>query len=69
MLMKPDLMADVPLLADPSYYTKMSAMKILALRAQRRREGYKESPEFAALYDGIEEHWRQSHLGSDTIAE
>jgi NACHT conflict system protein len=69
MLMKPDLLSDVPLLADPSLYTKMSAMKILALRAQRRREGYEESPEFAALYDGIEEHWRQSHLGSDTIAE
>jgi hypothetical protein len=44
-------------------------MKILALRAQRRREGYEEGLEIAALYDGIEEHWRRSHLGSDTIAE
>jgi hypothetical protein len=60
MVEEPDLMADVPVLANPSYYTNTSAMKILTLRAQRQREGYQEIAEFTALYDGIEEYWRQS---------
>jgi hypothetical protein len=69
MIKAPNLLSDVPILADPGYYTNMSAMKILALRAQRRREGYRETAEFTKLYDAIEEHWRRSQGGSGTIAE
>jgi hypothetical protein len=69
MVKAPNLLPNVPTLADPTYYTNTSAMKILALRAQRRREGHKEKPEFNSLYEGIEERWRRSQGGSGTIAE